>query len=176
VTFLLLTGGARSGKSSAAIRAARAVDAPVTFVATAIAGDEDMARRIEAHRAERPDGWTTLEEPVDVVGALDRTDDDATAILDCITFWVFNRCEAGEDDGAVLEATHLLVARIASRSGSTIVVTNEVGSGVVPATTSGIRFRDLLGAVNATLAGAADRTLLMVAGRATELRPTEELL
>ncbi len=135
-----------------------------------------MARRIAAHRAERPDDWTTIEEPIDLVDALDRIDDDETAIVDCITFWVFNRCEAGEDDRAVLGATHRLVARIASRSGTTIVVTNEAGSGVVPATASGVRFRDLLGVTNATLADAADRTLLMVAGRATELRPTEELL
>jgi adenosylcobinamide kinase / adenosylcobinamide-phosphate guanylyltransferase len=176
VTFLLLTGGARSGKSSAAVRAARLVDAPVTFVATALAGDDDMARRIATHRAERPQSWTTIEEPIDLVGALDRIEDGATAILDCITFWVFNRFETGEDDETVLDAAHELLARIGSRAGTTIAVTNEVGSGVVPATTSGVAFRDLLGAVNATLADAADRTLLMVAGRATELRPTEELL
>jgi adenosyl cobinamide kinase/adenosyl cobinamide phosphate guanylyltransferase len=176
VTFLLLTGGARSGKSSAAVRVARQLDAPVTFVATAVAGDDDMARRIANHRAERPEGWTTIEEPVELVAALDRIDDEATAILDCITFWAFNRSETGEDGRAVLAATDRLVARIRSRPGTTIVVTNEVGSGIVPATASGVRYRDLLGAVNAALADAADRTLLMVAGRATELRPLEELL
>jgi adenosyl cobinamide kinase/adenosyl cobinamide phosphate guanylyltransferase len=176
VTFLLLTGGARSGKSSAALRAAQRFDAPVTFVATAVAGDADMDRRIAAHRAQRPEGWTTIEEPVDLLGALDRIDDAATTILDCITFWAFNRTEMGEDDRAVLEATGLIVARIGSRSGATIAVTNEVGSGVVPATASGGRFRDLLGSINATLADAADTTLLMVAGRAIELRPTEDLL
>jgi adenosyl cobinamide kinase/adenosyl cobinamide phosphate guanylyltransferase len=176
VTVLLLTGGARSGKSSTAVRVAQRLGAPVTFVATAVPGDADMARRIETHRADRPDDWMTVEEPLDVVAALDRIDSNATAILDCITFWIFNRTETGEDDRAVLAATDQLVARIRSRSGSTIVVTNEVGSGVVPATASGVRFRDLLGAVNARLAEVADRTLLMVAGRATELRPAEELL
>jgi adenosyl cobinamide kinase/adenosyl cobinamide phosphate guanylyltransferase len=176
VTFLLLTGGARSGKSSTAVAAARRLGAPVTFVATAVAGDVDMALRIATHKAQRPVGWTTIEESLDLVGALDRIDGDATAILDCITFWIFNRTETGEDDRAVLAATDELVARIGSRSGTTITVTNEVGSGVVPAIASGVRFRDLLGAANARLAEAADRTLLMVAGRATELRPPEELL
>jgi adenosyl cobinamide kinase/adenosyl cobinamide phosphate guanylyltransferase len=176
VSFLLLTGGARSGKSSAAVRAAQRLSAPVAIVATAIAGDADMERRIAAHRAERPDGWTTIEEPVDLLGAFDQIDDDATTILDCMTFWAFNRIELGEDDRAVLDATRQIVGRIGSRSGATIAVTNQVGSGVVPATTSGVHYRDLLGSINRTLADGADRTLFMVAGRAIELRPMEELL
>jgi adenosyl cobinamide kinase/adenosyl cobinamide phosphate guanylyltransferase len=176
VTFILLTGGARSGKSSTAIDVARSAGAPVTFVATAVPGDDDLRARVAAHRSQRPEGWTTVEEPTDLERAIDTIDGDATVVVDCITFWVFNRGEAGDDADTILAAAERLAVRLAARGGTTIVVTNEVGSGVVPATESGGRYRDLLGAVNASLAARADRVLLMVVGRALDLRRPEEIL
>jgi adenosyl cobinamide kinase/adenosyl cobinamide phosphate guanylyltransferase len=176
MSFVLLTGGARSGKSAAATRLASRTEAPVTFVATAVAGDDDMAGRIAAHRADRPPGWTTIEEPLDAVDSVSSIAPTATSILDCVTFWVFNLVESGLDDEAVLAEAARLGRCCSERDGLSIVVTNEVGSGVVPATTLGVRYRDLLGAVNARLASNADRCILMVAGRATELLPIERML
>lgn len=162
--MIVLTGGARSGKSSLALRFATRGEEPVTFLATAPAafGMED---RIERHRRERPSAWTTVEEPIEVVKALQDIPPDEIAILDCITLWISNLMLEGRDDGAIEGEAERLAAVASERSGPTIVVTNEVGSGVHPATPVGIRFQDLLGRVNMILVGRAERAFLCVAGR-----------
>ena len=150
----------------------------MVFVATAEAGDDDMARRIERHRAERPPGWTTVEAPRDLGEAVDSANPDTTIIIDCLGLWVTNRMLADPPPAAtelVAEAVRL-AHRLRDRPGQTLVVTNEVGAGVVPATPMGREFRDLLGSVNQAVVRAADAAYLVVAGRLLPLvDPAAEL-
>ncbi len=167
MTLTVLTGGVRSGKSAAALAAAAASGAAVVFVATAEPGDDDMAGRIERHRAERPAQWTTLEAPRDLAAAVDAVDPDATLIIDCLGLWVTNRMLEDPPPAAaeLVEEAAGLAHELAARPGKTLVVTNEVGSGVVPPTPLGRDFRDVLGLVNQTVVRAADDAYLVVAGR-----------
>jgi len=168
VSLTLLVGGARSGKSTLAVRRASSAGA-VVFIATGEAGDEEMAARIEAHRSERPAGWTTVEEPVELRAALESSPATAFLIVDCLSLWVSNLIGRDWDDAAI-ETESVRVAEAAhGRGGQTVVVTNEVGLGVVPATPLGRRYRDVLGRVNAAFAEAADEALLVVAGRTLRL-------
>jgi adenosyl cobinamide kinase/adenosyl cobinamide phosphate guanylyltransferase len=166
MSLVLLLGGARSGKTALAVRFA---GDEATLIATATAGDAEMAERIRRHQAERPPGWTTVEEPLELARALALVPTGDTVVIDCLTLWVSNLIEAGCDDAGVLDEVGRSAAAAAERPGSTVVVSNEVGLGIVPATPLGRRYRDLLGSVNATWAAAADRVLLVVAGRALEL-------
>jgi adenosyl cobinamide kinase/adenosyl cobinamide phosphate guanylyltransferase len=169
LTFLL--GGARSGKSALALELAARAGGPVTFIATATAGDEEMAARIAAHRAGRPGAWTTVEEPLRLHEALQVA--KGTVVVDCLSLWVANLLEAGARD---IEEQSVAAASVAARRGRTIAVSNEVGLGVVPATPLGRRYRDVLGRVNAAWAEAAEATLLVVAGRALPLASPWELV
>lgn len=164
----LLTGGVRSGKSSFAVGLGERWNGPVTFIATAPALDDDMAARIERHRAERPASWVTIEEETELEQAL-RTADSGMVIVDCLTLWVSNLMagELAESDIALSATAAALVC--ASRPDPVVVVTNEVGMGVHPPTELGRRYRDVLGRVNQMFAGVADASFLLVAGRALPL-------
>lgn len=164
----MLLGGARSGKSALAVRWGRAYDGPVTFVATGEPGDDEMAARIRRHRAERPAGWTTVEAPADPTGAVTGAAHDALVIVDCLTLWVAN-VFGDVDDDAVLARADALGAAAAARTAPTVVVTNEVGTGIVPADPVTRRYRDLLGGVNTTVVAHAAAAWLLVAGRALPL-------
>lgn len=170
----VVLGGARAGKTTFAERMAIADGGPVTYVATSprIAGDDDLEARIARHRADRPLGWTTVEEELDVAGAVG-TIDRGVIVLDCLTTWVGNLMHSGDDEDVVLAATDRAIEAALARAGRTIVVTNEVGLGVVPATELGRRYRDTLGRVNQRWVGAAERTLFIVAGRALPLHAPE---
>ncbi|MCY3648689.1 MAG: bifunctional adenosylcobinamide kinase/adenosylcobinamide-phosphate guanylyltransferase [Acidimicrobiaceae bacterium] len=167
MALTVLTGGARSGKSAAAVVAATTSGAPVTFIATAERGDDEMAERIARHRAERPAHWTTVEAPHDLAGAVTEVDPAETIIVDCLAIWVTNRmlAEPRPGDADIQEEAARLADELAARPGQALVVTNEVGSGVVPATPLGRDFRDLLGLINQAIVRAADRAYLVVAGR-----------
>jgi adenosylcobinamide kinase / adenosylcobinamide-phosphate guanylyltransferase len=158
VTLVLYLGGARSGKSRLAVERATSSGAPVSFIATGEAGDEEMAARIELHRRERPPEWTTVEEPLDLATVLSSVPDADTALVDCLTLWVAN---GGGEDSALEAAT--------ARSGLTIAVSNEVGLGIVPANALAREYRDTLGRVNAAWAAAADEAWFVVAGRTLRL-------
>lgn len=173
--IVLLLGGVRSGKSRLAVELATRGQAPVTVVATSEARDEEMASRIARHRAERPSGWTTIEEPIDLYAAIDGVPDDEAVVLDCLTLWVSNLVEQSLSDEEVTERARTAAERASRRAGLTLVVTNEVGSGVIPASPVGRRFSDILGRVNAVWAAAADRSALVVAGKVLPLRGAEEL-
>jgi adenosyl cobinamide kinase/adenosyl cobinamide phosphate guanylyltransferase len=166
VSLVVLLGGARSGKSALAVRMA---GEHATFVATGTAGDEEMAERIRRHRAERPAGWTTIEEPLALGAALGSIAPDGTVVVDCLSLWVSNLLEADREDAAVEQEAAEVAQQAAARVGVTFAVSNEVGLGVVPATPLGRRYRDLLGVVNRTFAAEAERALLVVAGRGVEL-------
>jgi adenosyl cobinamide kinase/adenosyl cobinamide phosphate guanylyltransferase len=165
VPLTVLLGGARSGKSRWAVRLADQTGRPVTFVATAEARDAEMAERIRRHRAQRPATWTTLDEPVRLTDALRAIDPDRTVIVDCLTLWISNLLEQGTGDGEVLAAAREAASVAAQRSCEVIAVSNEVGSGVVPMTELGRRYRDVLGEVNAIWVEHAARAALLVAGR-----------
>jgi adenosyl cobinamide kinase/adenosyl cobinamide phosphate guanylyltransferase len=167
--YRLLLGGARSGKSDLAVRSAASSGRPVVLVATAEARDDEMADRIERHRAARPHGWTTLEVPVAVGRALETVRPDAFVVLDCLSLWVSNAIEAGVDDDAIVDDARAIASRLRDRGGPAAVVSNEVGLGIVPVNPLARRYRDLLGRVNVTFADAADIAYLCVAGKALRL-------
>jgi adenosylcobinamide kinase/adenosylcobinamide-phosphate guanylyltransferase len=163
----LILGGVRSGKSREALRLAGLLPpgSRGAFLATAQALDDDMGVRIARHRAVRPKGWATLEEPYDVVAACESLAGRVeVVVLDCLTLWVANLLLRGDKEAAIFEAAGGLARFIAFRRFSLLIVSNEVGAGVHPPTEVGLRFRDALGAVNQRIAEAADRVTYMVAG------------
>jgi adenosylcobinamide kinase/adenosylcobinamide-phosphate guanylyltransferase len=168
-TLTLVLGGARSGKSAFAERLAATQGGSVLYVATAEALDTDMATRIRAHRAARPAAWHTLEAPRDLVGPLGHTAGaHDTVLLDCLTLWVSNLLLDGQESSLSAQMNALLDVYRAGTA-SWVVVSNEVGLGVVPPTPLGARYRDLLGQANQAVAAAADRVFLMIAGLAVDL-------
>lgn len=174
--IVLVTGGARSGKSSwAERRAAELGGAEVTYVATAEALDREMERRIAQHRAERPAEWTTVESPRGAGEAV-RAAATATVLVDCLTVLASNALLAAEAEGeeaaqaAVLAEAEALRDAALAREGTTVVVTNEVGMGVHPPTSLGRWYRDALGRANALLAAAAEEVVLMVSGIPVRIR------
>jgi adenosyl cobinamide kinase/adenosyl cobinamide phosphate guanylyltransferase len=169
MAMTLLLGGARSGKSARALRLAHDWEGQVVFVATGEGRDPEMADRIARHRLERPASWRTVEAPLELVRAFDSIPAHAFVILDCLTLWVANALDAGWSDEDV-ERAGAAVARIAAaRERPTVIVSNEVGLGIVPQTPLGRTYRDLLGRVNALFAAEAEEAYLMVAGRSLQL-------
>lgn len=172
LTFL--TGGARSGKSSVAVRRAERAGAPVVFVATGQAGDAEMAERIALHQAERPPHWTTVEAPLDLAGAVAGIRPGHAVVVDCLSLWVANLMGRGDDQASTLDQAHALGRWATAYPGQVLVVTNEVGSGIVPMHPVSRDYRDRLGRVNATVAGYAALAQLVVAGRTLTLDPLED--
>ncbi len=170
----LVLGGIRAGKSRYAQELA-GDGGRVLFVATAEAGDEEMAARIAAHRAERPTSWATLEEPLDLAEALEpRLEDFDTVLLDCLTLWVSNLLLQDPDrEGTpahIQAQARGLIDLYERGDASWIVVSNEVGLGVIPATRLGRDFADALGRVNQQFASAADDAVVMFAGLPVSLK------
>lgn len=165
----VLLGGARSGKSSLAVARARALDAPVFFIATAEALDAEMEERVARHRAERDPAWTTVEAPLRPEQALAEAPVEACAILDCLSLWVANLVLHDVPEEEIVRRSRRGAEAAAARPGLTIVVSNEVGMGVVPEYELGRLYRDALGRVNAAWAAAAQEALLVVAGRTLNL-------
>lgn len=172
---ILLLGGARSGKSSFAESLATRRAAPVTVIASAQAFDEDMRARIVAHRRSRPGSWRTIEEPIEIASALARVPAAETALVDCITVWLGNMFHYDRTEADVHVEVGRFIETMSQRRGTTIVVSNEVGLGIVPLTELGRTYRDVLGRVNTQLSKGVDRSLLLIAGRALELRDVSEL-
>jgi adenosylcobinamide kinase/adenosylcobinamide-phosphate guanylyltransferase len=167
VSLTFLVGGARSGKSALAVALAATWQGPVTVIATGEPGDDEMAERIRLHRAQRPKEWTTVEEPLELESALAAVPAGAAVIVDCLSFWVANLLERGDD---VETCSERAIASARTRSAPMVVVSNEVGLGVVPVSELGRRYRDVLGRVNQQWAAAADEAALVVAGRKLRLQ------
>jgi adenosylcobinamide kinase/adenosylcobinamide-phosphate guanylyltransferase len=170
--LILILGGARSGKSSFAQHlASELAGEDVLFVATAEAGDEEMRQRIERHRRERPPGWRTLETPREIgPSILEHGQALQVILLDCLTLLVSNHLVAFDDpsdpqaEQRVMAQVHVLVECAQLCPADLIVVSNEVGMGLVPPTPLGRAYRDLLGKANQVLAQKADRVYFLVAG------------
>ena len=165
--FVLVLGGARSGKSDYAQRLGAESGRAVSLIATATAEDDEMVERIRRHRASRSASWTTVEEPIDMLAAIQSVRGGDFVIVDCLTLWVANLLGAGRSGDDVVRCAEAVAAELASREG--VVVTNEVGLGIVPANALAREFRDVLGRVNAIFANHAHASVLMVAGRRLEL-------
>jgi adenosylcobinamide kinase / adenosylcobinamide-phosphate guanylyltransferase len=167
----LVLGGVRSGKSRYALKlAARAQR--VAFLATAEPrDDEEMRRKIARHRAERPEHWTLIEEPLNLAAAIDSQSACELLLIDCLTLFAGKLLDVYGDNLAPI-AAHLdeLCAALKTAPCSVVLVSNEVGSGVVPAFELGRRYRDLLGELNQRVAAIADRVVLMVAGLPLSLK------
>ena len=164
----LILGGARSGKSRRALALAEQLGADRVFVATAEALDEEMAGRIARHQAERDAGWETIEVPLDLTDALSRGDlRDKVCVVDCLTLWLSNLMHHQRD---VALETENLCAHLAAQSGTVILVSNEVGMGLVPESPLGRDFRDAQGRLNQKIADVCDVVEFVAAGLPINLK------
>ncbi len=183
--FCLVLGGARSGKSSFAMklaeRAAEDLGTRAVYVATTPASytvvgqgaenktDQEMAARIAAHKAERGPGWDTIEEPVEI-GRVVEDNKAAVLMIDCLTLWIMNLMEQGLGNEEIIERAEGFAVAASSSESPVIVVSNEVGQGIVPQSSLGRRFRDLSGIVNQRVAGAAKDVFFLTAGISQKLK------
>lgn len=172
--IILILGGARSGKSRFAQQLATELGERVLFIATGVPMDEGMRRRIELHQKARPKTWRTLETPTGVARAIGEHIKDAdVVVLDCLTFLVSNLMDNETEESEALEkkiTAELSELLEQKKTASLIIVSNEVGMGVVPAYPLGRAYRDLLGRANQFIARCADRVYLMIAGIPLELK------
>jgi adenosylcobinamide kinase / adenosylcobinamide-phosphate guanylyltransferase len=166
----LILGGARSGKSAYAQDLAEAHASDRLYLATATPGDEEMAARIARHRADRGAGWTTLEEPLDLASALlAQARAGRVVVVDCLTLWLSNLMLAGRDPGPAIAA---LAGAIDGLAGPAILVSNEVGMGIVPDHKLGREFRDWQGRANREIGAACNAVIFVAAGLPLQLKPS----
>jgi adenosylcobinamide kinase/adenosylcobinamide-phosphate guanylyltransferase len=164
--IVLLLGGARSGKSRIAQTRAEALPGELAYIATGEARDAEMAERIARHRADRGARWRTVEAPIDLPEAI-RRENERVLLVDCLTLWLSNLM-LGEHD--IAAATDRLLAALDRASGTVLLVSNEVGMGIVPENALARRFRDEAGRLNQRVAAAADEVLLVAAGLALRMK------
>jgi adenosylcobinamide kinase/adenosylcobinamide-phosphate guanylyltransferase len=169
---VLVLGGRRSGKSRFAEGLVLGSGLRPVYVATATAGDAEMAARIAAHRSHRGEGWRTLEAPVLLADALHGAAGAGSAVLvDCLTLWLANLMEAGLDVGG---ETAALIAALEAAAGPVVIVSNDVGGGIVPDNALARRYADAHGILNQTVAASVGRVVLMTAGLPLLLKPSPQ--
>ena len=169
LTFI--TGGARSGKSRLAEELAHGYGAPLGYLATGRAGDAEMAERITRHQARRGPAWKTIEEPLDLAGAVRVLEGNVNAILvDCVTLWLTNLLMLHGHGAKVLDEVKSLIRLAAGLKTPLLLVSNEVGMGIVPENALARAFRDLAGDANELLAGAADEVYVVFSGLPLKLK------
>lgn len=177
--LVLVLGGVRSGKSHFAEKLAMryAAGKPVVYLATGEAMDEEMAERIARHRAERPEHWVTVESPLYIADAIQNAPVTPVVLLDCLTLltsnWLLSD-EKSDQEAALKAELERLLEHLACAKSCLVVVSNEVGMGIVPAYALGRRYRDMIGRLNQWLAGQADLVYLMVAGLPIEITALAE--
>lgn len=170
--IVLYLGGAKSGKTRAALAAAEAFEPPRYYLATAEALDDEMRARILAHQAERGPDWRTVEEPLDPAAAIAALPSKGPVLVDCLTLWLSNLFgnKPGLDASAFLSEIDRLCEAADNRQGATIIVSNEVGGGLVPMDPLSRMFRDLSGLAHQRLAAKAAGVFLVVAGLPMRLK------
>ena len=159
--IILVTGGARSGKSALAERLAQSRGNKVIYIATSEPFDDEMQSRIDRHRARRDAGWRTVDAPLELPDMLVQTDGDAPRLVDCLTMWLNNLIFHNRD---VADEVDRLIEVISEQQADLVMVTNEIGSGLVPQTAEARKFRDLAGELNQMVAQAASQVYLSVSG------------
>jgi adenosylcobinamide kinase / adenosylcobinamide-phosphate guanylyltransferase len=169
--IILVGGGARSGKSRFALAYARRLGARRLFVATATAGDAEMGERIMHHREERGSDFTTLEEPLRLPGLLAQPHDVDVIVVDCLTLWLSNLLMHNHSAAAIEEQVNGLLAAITRRHHHVVLVSNEVGLGIVPESALARRFRDIVGRAHQQIAAQADEVYLAAMGMVLRLTP-----
>jgi len=169
--ILLLGGGVRSGKSAFALDLARRLGKNRAFIATATALDDEMKSRIERHRHERRDEFTTIEEPIDLAAALDALSGYDVAVVDCLTLWLSNLLLNQESVEAILARADAVVGVLKKRRFHTVLVTNEVGMSVHPPTPLGRTFVEVTGFTHQRIARVADEIYLAVLGTTLRIKP-----
>lgn len=163
--MIFITGGGRSGKSRYALDYANRNFSEKLFLATSEPLDEEMVQRIENHKKARGPEWQTIEEPVEIVNKINEYEGIGKVILiDCITLWLYNLLMRWDNDLRIMEETARLIDSLKRSPASCILVSNEVGMGIVPADPLSRRYRDLLGAMNQKIAEALDTVIFMVSG------------
>lgn len=167
--LIFVTGGARSGKSAYAERLAAQSGPAVTYLATAVAFDDEMQERIKRHQTDRPAQWHTLEEPVNALQAIKNVQ-TPVLLLDCLSVWVNNLMYHGWSDSQMVSEAAALAQAARARDGLSIFVTNEVGFGIVPDNALARRYRDVLGWVNQQCAAECDEAYLLVSGLPLQLK------
>lgn len=165
---VLITGGSRSGKSAYALRRGETLPGPRAFIATCPVVDDEMQRRIETHKAHRDATlWDTIEEPTDLVGVVERSADYVTLLIDCLTLWINNLTYPDNphmEEETIAEHARAVVAACQEQQGTLLLVTNELGMGIVPGDVATRRFRDFSGRCNQTFGQCADEIVLLVSG------------
>jgi adenosylcobinamide kinase/adenosylcobinamide-phosphate guanylyltransferase len=167
---IFVLGGARSGKSAYALDLANSFPKDKLFIATAEALDDEMRVRIEKHKAARGVGWTTIEEPTEIIEAIAKNKEAALILIDCMTLWISNLMERNLTDAEILKEVSWLIAAIKEVKGTVIIVSNELGHSLVPDNPLGRRFVDLAGSVNQLIAGGVDEVYFLTAGLPTQLK------
>ncbi len=164
-TLIFVTGGCRSGKSQFALDFANRHFRKKLYLATCEAFDEEMAKRIEDHKKKRASDWRTVEEPVRIADAIrECRNNTEVVLLDCITLWLSNLLLRQKSDHEVMNEVTTLIDMVKQGPSSSIIVSNEVGMGIVPVDPLGRRFRDLAGMANQKIAEAAQTVVFMVSG------------
>ncbi len=163
--MIFITGGGRSGKSHYALDYANRNFSQKLFLATSEPLDEEMVQRIKNHKKARGPEWKTVEEPVEIVHKINEYGAEGKVILiDCLTLWLYNLLMRWDNDLRIMEETTKLIDSLKRSPASCILVSNEVGMGIVPADPLTRRYRDLLGAMNQRIAEALDTVIFMVSG------------
>jgi adenosylcobinamide kinase/adenosylcobinamide-phosphate guanylyltransferase len=173
---ILIGGGVRSGKSDFALSLARRLGQRRLFLATAQAGDNEMAERIRRHRHSRGEDFFTIEEPLAIAEAIDRHPDYEVLVLDCLTLWLSNLLLRGCSQEQALQQVDDLLAVLAKRTGHSVIITNEVGMGIVPESVLGRQFRDVAGLAHQRIAKVADEVYLAVLGTILRIKPGPVIL
>ena|SRR3989338_1145917 len=169
--FIFILGGARSGKSAYALNLAKERSRKVLYIATAEAGDSEMKSRISKHKASRPRYWKTIEEPLDLIAALKKHKHKyEVIIIDCLTLYLSNLMHKGLTQGTVIKRIKDAAAYIKAMRESVVVISNEVGLGIVPENKLAREFRDIAGLANQIMAEAADEAVFIQAGIPLKLK------
>ena len=167
---ILITGGARSGKSALAERLVKRLGDRPVYIATAEVYDDEMEARVATHQARRGAEWTTVHAPLDLAGALGASDNGQPRLVDCLTLWLTNLMMS---DANIPDEIARLIQSLGQQSSPVVFVTNEVGSGIVPDNKLARDFRDAAGALNQQIAEHCDEVYLAVSGQALKVKPND---
>ena len=165
---ILITGGARSGKSVFAEKRTKQLGSSLIYIATSEVIDSEMKKRVEEHQARRGSEWQTFHAPINLTEALVETDGKGPCLVDCVTFWLNNLIFHDEDIDA---ATKELITVLNERSDPVVLVTNEIGSGIIPENALARRFLDEAGRLNQTISQIADEVYVSISGIPLQIKP-----